>query len=189
MECSEFLQRFSEYVDGSLDAESANRFDGHLRGCSSCRRYQQVVEKGAELFRSLDPLEVPQDFRPRLQHRIYHVEDGDTLSVDRTGSSGVTAATALGMAVLLSVAAWSPTLRAPETEVELAPITATRPAQRRPVPAATLTRPLVLEPVAPVGLMRDDRDLWARSHELLFQYSSLNRGQRSGSVLRRVGVD
>lgn len=188
MECSEFLERFSEYVDGSLDEESANRFDGHLRDCASCRRYEQVVEKGAELFRSLDPVEVPQDFRPRLQHRIYHVEDGDVLP-DRTGSSGVTGATALGMAVLLSLAAWSPTLRPPEAEVELAPITATRPVTRGLPPASALTRPLVLEPASPVGLIQDDREFWARSHELLFQFSSLSRGQRPGSALRRVGVD
>lgn len=188
MECSEFLKRFSEYVDGSLDAETRSRFDAHESECPSCRRYEQVVEKGAELFRSLDPLEVPQDFRPRLQHRIYHVEDGDALP-DRAGSSGVTAATALGMAVLLSVAAWSPTLRAPEPEVELEPITASRPFQRKPLATASLTRPLVLEPVASGGFTKDDLELWARSHELLFRFSSLSRGQPAGSALRQVGVD
>lgn len=188
MECSEFLQRFSEYHDGSLDEESANRFDGHLQGCPSCRRYQEVVAKGGELFRSLDPVEVPEDFRPRLQHRIYHVEDDDVLH-GAGGSSGVPAATALGMAVLLALVAWSPSLRAPEPEVELAPITAAQPTEREPRRAVSLERPLVLQPVERVRFVGDDRELWARSHELLFQFSSLYQGQRSSSVLRRVGVD
>lgn len=187
MECSEFLQRFSEYHDGSLDEASAIRFDGHLRGCPSCRRYRQVVEKGGELVRSLDPVDVPEDFRPRLQHRIYHVEDGDALH-GAGGSSGVTSATALGMAVLLALVAWSPTLHAPEPEVELQPIAAAPPTERAPRPAASLERPLVLQPVQRVDF-GDDRELWARSHELLFQFSSLYQERSSFSMVRRVGID
>ena len=39
MECSEITERLWQYLDGELAAKEAAAVDGHLDGCSWCRRH------------------------------------------------------------------------------------------------------------------------------------------------------
>jgi mycothiol system anti-sigma-R factor len=41
MECSEITERLWQYLDGELAAKEAAAVDGHLDGCSWCRRHQR----------------------------------------------------------------------------------------------------------------------------------------------------
>lgn len=136
MDCTEFLSSFTDYRDGLLAPAAEERLERHLQECASCRRYRKTVEEGVVVLRSLPTLPVPDDFRPRLQHRIYHLEDRDALSGPSRGS-GVSAVAAAGLALLLVVVAWSPLVRSGEPEVSLAPLVVQAP---RP-PAAELTLP------------------------------------------------
>lgn len=131
MDCSDFLSDFTEYYDGSGDPELRDRAEGHLESCPSCRRYLQVVDRGARVLRSLPEVPVPSDFRPRLRHRIYHVADEVALGSSRV-SSGVNAVVVLALALLLGFAAWTPLLRDRVPEVTLSPIVVSDAPQRRP---------------------------------------------------------
>ncbi len=172
MDCSEFLERFSELEDGLTDRETQEAAEAHLQGCGDCRRYRRVFRRGVDLLRSLESPSVREDFRPRLQHRIYHLEDGEAL--DRSGSSATTVFTALGMTALLSFAAWSPALRGSTPEVEAPPVAA-RPAETPP-PAAD--RP-------GSGLAEGFEARTVRS--LLHHYSSFGQPEPGRSSLRLIG--
>lgn len=194
MNCSEFLAGFSEYYDGRLEDREAGRYRTHARDCDSCGRYERVVRKAGGVLRKMEPLDVPEDFHPRLQHRIYHVDDGDVLSNDGPGGSGVSGATAIGMALLLSMVAWSPTLRAPEPEFQLSPLVAERPVERSAVALIPTGRFLPTLPLyespTPFPTKRPRGDVLGRPpHTFLFEYSRLNAGSRGGSALRQVGLD
>ncbi len=133
MECKEFLEGYSAFRDGLLEEAEREAFRAHRERCESCARYDRVVRKGTEVLRDLPPVDPPSDFLARLQHRIYHIEDGIPLgSVFRGGSAAVLAVAAVGLLAL----AWMPfAVRAP-VEVELPTVAVDAPEQR---PAARRT--------------------------------------------------
>jgi hypothetical protein len=186
MTCSDFIDRFSEYFDRVGDERFIGEAEAHLASCSSCRRYLEVIERGRELIRSSPVVKVAGDFYPRLKHRLFHIEDGDSISRGSAGSA-TTGATILGMAVLLTLVAWAPMMRAREQEPEPSSL-----AQRSTNGAMGLRPP-------PVSFSRNSvtfsqtferapRELW-ETELLLWEYSPLR--ERYGPVggLRRVGLD
>ncbi len=129
MECSDFRDGFSDYFDGTAEPSFVGEADAHLAACESCRRYQDVMARGAELLKGMPPVAVSEDFFPRLQHRIYHIEDGAALIHSEATGSWTTVAPALAIALVLAVAAWSPALiRAPR--VALPPVVVSHPEPR-----------------------------------------------------------
>lgn len=126
MDCSELLDTFSDYRDRRLDPAERARVEGHLQRCPSCRRYRRVIDEGVRTLRELPAPPVPDDFRPRLRHRIFHLEDGDALGRDAT-ASGVSGTAAVAMALLLALAAWGPALQDRTAEVTLAPVVVDEP--------------------------------------------------------------
>jgi anti-sigma factor RsiW len=179
MTCSEFLEGFSEFYDAVGSSPVRRRAEEHIATCPRCRRYVEIVDRGRDLLRSSPPVPVSGDFRDRLRHRLYHVDDGEALS--RIGSaSGTTAMTALGMAIVLVFAAWAPTLLSLRPEVELTPIVVSRPEPR--------TLGLRIPPISlfPVGssALADERDLRRRANDLLLRHSLLNDPGR-WSLLQR----
>lgn len=167
MTCSEFLEGYSEIRDGTASPEAVRAAEEHLASCATCRRYQHVVETGADLLRALPAPEVGEDFVPRLQHRLLH-EDQEAF-LRRHANSGATALAVVGMALLLTFVAWAPALRRGAPVVELEPIVVSDPPEpARPpvsftafaVQAAAVSRP---------------SDLWGDARTLLFQYSRLAR--------------
>jgi len=106
--CQDFLARYSEYVDGRLDPQAAGLLEDHMAGCASCARYDRVVRKGTDLLRSFPEVEPSWDFFPRLQHRIYNLED--ELRGRHRGGAGAAASLA-AVAAMIAALAWSPLLR------------------------------------------------------------------------------
>ena len=185
MNCSEFIDRFSDYFDGVADPRLREGVDDHLASCPSCRRYLEVLERGRELLRGFPAVEISGDFRPRLRHRIYHVEDEEALA--RGSGSASTAATVLAMALLLTLAAWSPLMRQ-DPEVELSPIVVSRPAAR-PIglrlPGVSVASPARVWAFDGEGGFWD---LWEGSHRLLYEHSPLSERYRQ-PLLRRTSLD
>ena len=186
MDCSELISRFTDYLDGSASSEDLRVMEAHLAGCSSCRRYKAVLEHGSSLLRSLPRPELRDDFAPRLQHRLYHVQEERSLS-DHV-ASGAPALAVFGIAVLLAAVAWAPLMRGSAPVVELQPIVVDRAPTRLFSPPARV-------PSAPAGIRsvgtadrQDvlDRDLW--DDATLFEYSRLNRGYQGGPQPRQVGL-
>ena len=128
MTCSEFHGRFSEYYDGTAESAFLGAADAHVAACADCRRYHEIVARGAAILRTAPPVSVSDDFFPRLRHRIYHLEDGPALGKDEVGSA-TTVSAALVIAAVIALAAWSPLLmHAPQ--VKLPPIVVNRPEPR-----------------------------------------------------------
>lgn len=198
MDCPEFIARFSEYYDGTGGADETGRMEAHLAACSSCRRYHRIVSKGGQLLRSLPTPELPPDFEPRLQHRIYHVADEAALA--RTVSSGTTGATAFAMAMLLTAVAWSPTMKDAGPTLELTPVE-TQLADPFEPSAGGGGATLAPEFNAPPSLFRPPNQLtggqqqeagqrlWVHTHSLLYEYSPLSDKYRQDTRLRRTDFD
>ena len=69
MDCSEFLDRYSEYDDSLLPPREEAVFRAHLETCEACARYDRVLRKGRMLARQMAPHPAP-DFMPRLRLRL-----------------------------------------------------------------------------------------------------------------------
>ena len=174
MTCSDFVEHFSDLYDGGASDEVVRAAEVHLASCASCRRYRDVVERGAALLRALPAPEVGEDFVGGLRHRLRHVDDEATLR--RHMNSGTTSLAVLGMAILLVALAWAPTLRPSAPVVELAPIVVSDPPA-----AARWRRPASFSAFAVQAASTTlEASLWGDARTLLFQYSRLARryGQR-----------
>ena len=183
MTCSDFKDRFSDYFDGTAEPSFLGETDAHLAACPDCRRYHDVVARGSAILRSMPAVAVSDDFLPRLQHRIYHLTDGSALGPADAAGSGTTVATAVAIAMLIALAAWSPILvRAPR--VALPPIVVSHPGPRvvgvRPPQLwATSARsnPAGFVPTVDWGLW-DDPQLFIRYSPLMA--IPVRQGGRSG---------
>lgn len=133
MECKDFLEGYSAYRDGLVDEAQREAFRTHAERCDSCARYDRVVRKGTDVLRDLPQVDPPSDFLARLQHRIYHIEDGIPLSsAFEGGSAAVLAVAAVGLLAL----AWMPFAVQAPVEVELPAVAVDAP-ERPPVRTAT----------------------------------------------------
>lgn len=184
MECSELLARASEWLDEQLPEVEVRRLESHLSYCSRCREYHSSLIQSLELVRSLPELEISSDFRHRLTHRIYHVEDGASIARESLGS-GVTTLAVLAVAALMAFVAWTPRARTSETTVELPAIVVARPRvpnfNPRPGIPTLVRRPSIFSTV-------DFQDgLWGEAHQTLFRYSSLSERRREQPT-SRVGL-
>jgi anti-sigma factor RsiW len=104
--CEEILAAHSDYLDGLLPAHEAARLQWHLSSCAACGRYDRVVRRGAELARELPAIAPSDDFAERLQHRLFHLQDGPAIAENR-GASG---AGTIAVAGVIALLAWSPLL-------------------------------------------------------------------------------
>lgn len=180
MTCTDFRDRFSDYYDGTGAPSFLGDADAHVAACPDCRRYHAVVAEGSAILRGGAPVAVSEDFMPRLQHRIYHLEDDSALARAQS-ASGTTVSTAVAIAALIALAAWSPTLMR-EPRVELPEIVVSRPEPR----AVGVRAPqLWVSASEPTFVSAVDRGLWD-DPEVFTRYSPLVAPTiRQASVVRR----
>ena len=182
MNCSDYVSAFTDYLDGSVPQDAVRAFEAHVESCPACGRYRVVVEKGAELLRSLPEPELTEDFGPRLQHRLYRVDEEPALD---SAASATPAMTVVGMALLLTAIAWSPTLWQGAPEIVLQPIVVDQPPAQRPIrPLSAMPRDMPTRPVSDF-----ERGLWDNAHALLYEYSPLSQRYRRRAGASRAGID
>ncbi len=186
MQCSDFLAGFSDFYDASDGSPKRVAAVAHMAECDACARYNEVVERGIELLRSIPREELGENFRPRLEHRLFHLADEEAFG--RGGSaSGTTVVTAIGMAMLLAVVAWAPSINKSVPEVELQPIVVSGPPAR--AGTFSVSTPLFFQ-TNPFAPRRDvSEDMWSASLTLLWEYSPLTRKYQDSGLLRRAGLD
>ena len=129
MNCSEFLELYSDYRDGRLeDASVARSVQEHLRDCDACKRNEAIICRGVMTLRSTDELEP----RKSIAFRGLHVlpDSADPIFPTPTKFAG-----ALMIAAALALLLW-PQAEAP---VDSAPIARAEPAP--PPPVAVLPQP------------------------------------------------
>jgi hypothetical protein len=131
--------------------------------------------------------ELNESFRMRLQHRLFHLEDGGSGAQPGRGSA-IPVVTVLGMAVLLTAVAWSPRIASGVPEVDLPAIIVSGPPLIDPL--------LELDAFGPTPVSSDlfSGGLWSDANDLLYEYSPMSeryRGQQDSGerVLRRTGFD
>lgn len=137
VDCAEFLDSYSDYRDGCLEAARAEHFEDHLRRCESCTRYDRVVRGGVQVFRSLPGLDTAPDFQTRLLGRMYSLETSA-----RQGSGASVSVTVL-LCLVIGAGAWIPALRAEPELYLLPPVVAHAPYHG--------FAPLTLSPAASFG--------------------------------------
>ncbi len=75
MRCSEFLRRYSDFRDETIDDPLVRRrFIAHMSLCGRCARYQEVIDLGVSLLRSADQIEASPRFYARLAAAVLHPE-------------------------------------------------------------------------------------------------------------------
>lgn len=179
MNCSQVVANFTDYLDGVASAENAAAIERHLASCTACGRYEMVLRRGSRLLRSLPEPELREDFAPRLQHRLFHVDNERAVQV--TAESGAPALTVLAIAIVLAAAAWSPTLFQTETVVQLEPIVVDRAPVRSVDRPVSVTPPGTFSSASPGGIVEG---LWANT--LLYDYTPLSQRYEHRARVRRA---
>jgi len=181
MDCTAFVARFTDYLDGDLSPAESRAVEEHLEGCVSCQRYKNVVEHGRSLLMALPAPELREDFSTRLEHRLLHVADERALPDEL--ASRAPAMAVLGVAVLLTAVAWSPILMGGAPVVQLAPIVVDHaPAPTLPFPV----RKAAVPSTADERLPDLDRQIWEDMR--LYEYSPLSRRYQESARTRQVGL-
>jgi hypothetical protein len=196
MTCDEFVERYSDFADDeALSIDDRAQFEAHLAACRSCLRYHTVLQKGAELIRAAHAPAFRDDFRERLQHRLYLSELESRGGIRPQGGTGrvFIGGGLLAASVLVLLGTWQTLARSfvPTPSIELPPIVASAP-PRAALPLdgdALWTR----RPGGDRGLQArlPTSELWADSHELLYQHSALHQRSRQGSgqgAVIRTGI-
>lgn len=75
MNCQEFLDNYSDYLDRRLEIPGLAEYGEHLRECRSCGEYDRVMHRGLHLIRELEPPESTPDFATNLRSNIFAVQD------------------------------------------------------------------------------------------------------------------
>lgn len=146
LDCSEFLEGYSGFRDGTLGEVRSADFEEHLGVCDACARYDRVIRDGVALVRELPEIEPSYDFLPRLQHRIYHLEDDRARARQGSGASAVLIS---GIALAIGATAWAPLLRGGAPVVELPPVVAHAPHKVEALQHLFRAGPLLTDPREP----------------------------------------
>lgn len=125
MDCTEFLDRYSEYDDSLVAADDAERFRAHMTACEGCARYDRVLRKGRMLARQLPRPEPSRDFVPQLHMRLWS---------ERTDAARQTSRIPLAVAALPAVT----------IVVALAALLAVAPGSEGPAVSISLSAPTSL---------------------------------------------
>ena len=76
MDCREFRENFSDYLDAALDADAGARVRGHLAVCGACRRFERAYRAGVAALQALPALAPPRDFGARVVNRARRAPAG-----------------------------------------------------------------------------------------------------------------
>jgi anti-sigma factor RsiW len=55
MSCKELVEVITEYLEGTLSAEDAARFERHLEGCEGCQAYLDQMRETIDALGTLPP--------------------------------------------------------------------------------------------------------------------------------------
>ena len=66
MNCDEFVELVTRYLEGALDPETERRFVEHLAECDGCDRYLDQIRSTVRTLASLPEHSLPAQARDRL---------------------------------------------------------------------------------------------------------------------------
>ncbi|MFC7673524.1 anti-sigma factor family protein [Mycolicibacterium sp. GCM10028919] len=68
MDCNQFVELVTAYLDGSLDVETRSRFDTHVLECDGCDNYLQQFRTTVATLGKVDDSDLNPAFRDRLMN-------------------------------------------------------------------------------------------------------------------------
>jgi hypothetical protein len=121
-DCERFIEEYSEYRDGVLTADQQAEFREHVETCPCCARYDRVLRAAGDLLSQLPGAEPDEDFMPRLQHRLYNIDEGlgDLPAHRFAGAAALAGVAAVGILALF----WLPFAATVPMEMQLDPVAA-----------------------------------------------------------------
>jgi len=66
LECNEFVELVTAFLDGALDAETEGRFVDHVAACDGCDRYLDQIRQTTQTLGSLPPESMSDEARESL---------------------------------------------------------------------------------------------------------------------------
>jgi anti-sigma factor RsiW len=66
LNCDEFVELVTAYLDGALDPDTEERFVAHLAECDGCDRYLAQIRATMDALGELPPESLSHDARDRL---------------------------------------------------------------------------------------------------------------------------
>jgi len=66
MDCDEFVELVTAYLEGSLDPDTERRFVEHLAGCDGCDRYLEQIRRTIAALGHLPAVGLAPQARDRL---------------------------------------------------------------------------------------------------------------------------
>ena len=183
MNCTDVVECFTDYLDGASAPSEEIAIEEHLQQCPECSRYRDVLIHGTELLRDLPEPDLKDDFTPRLEHRLYHVDDDRAIAAH--SGARIQAVTVVGIALLLTGVAWSPTLFVREPAVELPVIVVDEPPLRG-AGDTSYSIPIDVLGSNPLGQGAELKEnIWV--NQLIYDYSPLSDRYERRPRVRRVG--
>ena len=80
--CEELVGLLADYLDGSLDHETARDLERHLDGCVSCHNFIKTYKATTAWVKEIAYEEIPDEFKDRLagflKAKIRQEKSGDT---------------------------------------------------------------------------------------------------------------
>jgi len=70
MECAAILELLSEYIDGTLDAQTRTAVEKHVAVCENCKQVLASLHAVVEELSALDPVKPPADFLEKIHERM-----------------------------------------------------------------------------------------------------------------------
>jgi len=64
--CKDFLSELNEYLDGSAELGLRQELEHHLSECPNCWVVCDTTKKTIQIYRGVDPYQVPADVHNRL---------------------------------------------------------------------------------------------------------------------------
>ncbi|MFQ6044737.1 MAG: hypothetical protein ACE5PT_00065 [Gemmatimonadales bacterium] len=139
MDCSLFLQRYSDFRDELIGDPAVRRsMVDHLGRCTRCTRYHVRISQGTAILRTAPELEPSPGFRDELASRL-----GQSLLPAADGAEPIVPGPAGLMAGLMLVAALALLL------LDAPAVTPATQARARPVGSVAAPRPVPPEPRPP----------------------------------------
>lgn len=126
MDCREFRDKHSTYVDQMCSALEEREMREHVQRCAKCARHDTVVRRSLLLVRNLPTIEPSADFRARLDARLRESSVAVEAPTPLRPSYSRFAAIAAGVAFVTALAASM--LARPEAPLRLSPVVASLPA-------------------------------------------------------------
>jgi len=118
MECDDFLQSFSDYLDAEFEKHPPEEYNEHLECCARCGEYDRVVRRGLRLVREMDSPEPVPDFMPRLQRSFLSYRHRSEVIVEYAKAAGIAG---LSIAAVMFLAV-DPVFRPGGDDIELPPV-------------------------------------------------------------------